>query len=84
MAPRTPSQLRLRSLEVDTERMRANLDATHGLIVAERVSFLLARALRSRRGARDRPSCRLPRCGNRSFLRRGASADARVEPSDES
>ena len=30
------------SLEVDTGRMRVNLDATNGLIVAERVSFLLA------------------------------------------
>lgn len=30
------------SLEVDTERMRANLEATDGLAVAERVSFLLA------------------------------------------
>jgi 3-carboxy-cis,cis-muconate cycloisomerase len=30
------------SLEVDAERMRANLEATHGLVVAERVSFLLA------------------------------------------
>jgi 3-carboxy-cis,cis-muconate cycloisomerase len=30
------------SLEVDTQRMRVNLDATNGLIVAERVSFLLA------------------------------------------
>ena len=32
----------LRSLEVDTDRMRANLNATGGLVVAERVSFLLA------------------------------------------
>ncbi len=29
-------------LEVDAERMRANLDATQGLVMAERVSFLLA------------------------------------------
>ena len=29
-------------LEVDTARMRANLDATHGLIMAEAVSFALA------------------------------------------
>ena len=31
-----------RGLEVDAERMRANLEATGGLVVAERVSFLLA------------------------------------------
>ena len=30
------------SLEIDAERMRANLEATGGLVVAERVSFLLA------------------------------------------
>jgi 3-carboxy-cis,cis-muconate cycloisomerase len=30
------------SLEIDAERMRANLEATDGLVVAERVSFLLA------------------------------------------
>ncbi|MGH3137038.1 MAG: 3-carboxy-cis,cis-muconate cycloisomerase [Gaiellaceae bacterium] len=30
------------SLEIDSTRMRANLDATNGLVVAERVSFLLA------------------------------------------
>ncbi len=30
------------SLEVDTARMRANLDETNGLVLAERVSFLLA------------------------------------------
>jgi 3-carboxy-cis,cis-muconate cycloisomerase len=29
-------------LEVDTERMRANLDTTHGLIMAEAVTFALA------------------------------------------
>jgi 3-carboxy-cis,cis-muconate cycloisomerase len=32
----------LEGLEVDAERMRRNLDATDGLIMAERVSFLLA------------------------------------------
>ena len=30
------------SLEVDTARMRANLDATNGLVLAERISFVLA------------------------------------------
>ena len=30
------------ALEIDAERMRRNLDATNGLVVAERVSFLLA------------------------------------------
>jgi 3-carboxy-cis,cis-muconate cycloisomerase len=30
------------SLEIDVSRMRRNLDATNGLVVAERVSFLLA------------------------------------------
>jgi 3-carboxy-cis,cis-muconate cycloisomerase len=34
--------LAVESLEVDTERMRRNLDATEGLVLAERVSFLLA------------------------------------------
>jgi 3-carboxy-cis,cis-muconate cycloisomerase len=29
-------------LEIDTERMRVNLDSTHGLIMAEAVSFALA------------------------------------------
>jgi len=32
-------------LEVDAERMRANLDTTHGLIMAEAVSFALAEAV---------------------------------------
>ena len=32
-------------LEVDAERMRANLDTTHGLIMAEAVSFALAEAI---------------------------------------
>jgi 3-carboxy-cis,cis-muconate cycloisomerase len=32
-------------LEVDPERMRANLDATGGLIMAERITFLLAERL---------------------------------------
>jgi 3-carboxy-cis,cis-muconate cycloisomerase len=30
------------SLQVDAERMRRNLDQTHGLVLAERVSFVLA------------------------------------------
>ena len=30
------------SLQVDTEHMRRNLDATNGLVLAERVSFALA------------------------------------------
>jgi 3-carboxy-cis,cis-muconate cycloisomerase len=32
----------MRSLQVDAERMRRNLDATNGLVLAERVSFTLA------------------------------------------
>jgi 3-carboxy-cis,cis-muconate cycloisomerase len=32
----------LDGLEIDTERMLQNLDASHGLVLAERVSFLLA------------------------------------------
>jgi 3-carboxy-cis,cis-muconate cycloisomerase len=32
-------------LEVDVERMRANLDTTHGLIMAEAVTFALAEAI---------------------------------------
>jgi 3-carboxy-cis,cis-muconate cycloisomerase len=32
-------------LEVDTERMRANLDTTHGLIMAEAITFALAETI---------------------------------------
>jgi 3-carboxy-cis,cis-muconate cycloisomerase len=32
-------------LEVDVERMRANLDTTHGLIMAEAVAFALAETI---------------------------------------
>ncbi len=35
----------LESLEVDTDRMRRNLDATGGLVLAERISFLLPERL---------------------------------------
>ena len=35
----------LEGLEVDTERMRANLELTHGLIMAERLTFALAPTL---------------------------------------
>jgi 3-carboxy-cis,cis-muconate cycloisomerase len=35
----------LAGLEVDTERMRANLELTDGLVMAEKASFLLAREL---------------------------------------
>ena len=35
----------LEGLEVDEARMRANLDASHGLVVAERVSYALAEQL---------------------------------------
>jgi 3-carboxy-cis,cis-muconate cycloisomerase len=38
-------QTMLEGLEVDTERMRANLDLTHGLIMAERATFALAPTL---------------------------------------
>jgi 3-carboxy-cis,cis-muconate cycloisomerase len=38
-------QTMLEGLEVDTERMRANLDLTRGLIMAERVTFALAPTL---------------------------------------
>ncbi len=38
-------QTMLEGLEVDTERMRANLELTNGLIMAERVTFALAPAL---------------------------------------
>ena len=41
-------------LEVDAERMRANLDASGGLVVAERVSFALTPRLGRSRGARGR------------------------------
>ena len=41
-------------LEVDAERMRANLDATRGLIMAEAVTFALAAKLGKPRGAHDR------------------------------
>src|SRR4029453_14660929 len=35
----------LDGLEIDTERMRANLELTDGLVMAEKASFLLAREL---------------------------------------
>jgi 3-carboxy-cis,cis-muconate cycloisomerase len=35
----------LGGLELDTERMRGNLDASDGLVMAERLSFLLAEKL---------------------------------------
>jgi 3-carboxy-cis,cis-muconate cycloisomerase len=38
-------QTMLEGLEVDTDRMRANLELTNGLIMAERVTFALAPAL---------------------------------------
>ena len=38
-------QTMLEGLEVDTGRMRANLELTHGLILAERVTFALAPSL---------------------------------------
>jgi 3-carboxy-cis,cis-muconate cycloisomerase len=38
-------QTMLEGLEVDTERMRTNLELTNGLIMAERVTFALAPAL---------------------------------------
>ena len=41
-------------LEVDAERMRANLDAGGGLVVAERISFALTPRLGPQRGARGR------------------------------
>jgi 3-carboxy-cis,cis-muconate cycloisomerase len=43
----------LDGLEVDTERMRANLELTDGLVMAEKASFLLAREL-GRREAQQR------------------------------
>jgi 3-carboxy-cis,cis-muconate cycloisomerase len=38
-------QTMLEGLEVDTDRMRANLELTNGLIMAERVTFALAPTL---------------------------------------
>jgi 3-carboxy-cis,cis-muconate cycloisomerase len=48
-------------LEVDAERMRANLEASGGLVVAERVSFALTPHLgRSRAHAVDSEAARAP------------------------
>jgi 3-carboxy-cis,cis-muconate cycloisomerase len=43
----------LDGLEIDTERMRANLELTYGLVMAEKASFQLAREL-GRREAQQR------------------------------
>jgi 3-carboxy-cis,cis-muconate cycloisomerase len=68
----------LAGLEVDTERMRWNLDASDGLVLAERLSFLLAERL-GRREATQLVSDAAGRArdGGRS-LRQELLADERV------
>ncbi len=59
-------------LEVDSERMRANLEASHGLIMGEAVSFALAGQDRQaergsdRRGGKPQGGERKPRSGRRA------------------
>jgi 3-carboxy-cis,cis-muconate cycloisomerase len=71
------------SLEVDTERMRANLDATNGLVVAERVSFLLAERYGRAEGHEiARAAAHRAAESGRSYAEE-LRADARVELADE-
>ena len=68
----------LSGLEVDTERMRRNLDAGGGLVMAERITFLLAATL-GRREAQElvAEAATRARDGSRTF-REELLADARV------
>lgn len=65
-------------LEVDTGRMRQNLDATHGLVLAEAVSIALAGKL-GRQAAHQvvEEACRTAE-SQRKHLREVLAADARV------
>jgi 3-carboxy-cis,cis-muconate cycloisomerase len=64
------------SFEIDTERMRANLEATAGLVVAERVSFLLA----ERHGRRE--GHEIVRDAARRAAERGGSFEAELRADD--
>ena len=68
------SRARSSGLEVDAERMRENLDATGGLVLAERVAFAARRAHRARRRARARRGGRRRR---RPLVRRRAARTTR-------
>lgn len=58
----------VQGLDIDAVRMRANLDITHGLIYAERVSFHLAESL-GKQAAHERVSraCEVARSDGRSL-----------------
>ena len=62
-------------LEVHPERMRANLDATNGLIMAERVTFLLAERL----GRFEAQELVAEACASGRPLRDALLADPRIE-----
>ncbi len=57
----------VRGLTVDAERMRENLELTHGALFSQRVLLaLVAGAGRARRGLPDRPGARAARVGDRA------------------
>ena len=74
----------LDGLEVDVDRMRANLELSGGLVMAEQASFLLAEKL-GRRGARElvAEAAERSRAGGRTLREElGADLDAGLDPAD--
>ena len=68
----------LEGLEIQPERMRANLDATNGLIMAERITFLLAERI-GRIQAHELVS---EACARAAAARPPAPRRARIRPAD--
>ena len=64
----------LEGLEVDSARMRANLELTRGLVTAERVSFLLAERI-GREAAHDLVAAAAQRAGAGGSFREALLAD---------
>jgi 3-carboxy-cis,cis-muconate cycloisomerase len=65
-------------LEIDTARMRANLDATHGLIMAEAVTFALAEKIGNSDAHHLIEAASKQAVRDRKHLRDVLTADARI------
>ena len=82
--PPRPPAARFDGLEVDVDRMRANLELSGGLVMAEQASFLLAEKL-GRRGAQElvAEAAERSRAGGRSLREElGADLEAGLDPAD--
>jgi len=65
-------------LEVDAERMRANLDSTHGLVMAESVSMALAQKLGKQNAHAIVAECSKKALADKRQFQDVLSEDARV------